>query len=210
MRKPTHPTVYLRLLAGAVLPAFRDAATLGRALDGRPRPGWRELLLPRADDLQSEAVARGHTGLGFGMALRGAAILAARDSVAQAVLASAPDGVARFQIPEIGFDRWLELTAGGLRGGRGTPPGAADVTVCFPRYRTALAALRQELDTMAAIGAGELVVTGVIPLADRLNVVLERMADYFPIPKAGPPPPHPARQPGRAQPERAAPVAPSK
>ena len=33
---------------------------------------------------------------------------------------------------------------------------------------------------MAAIGSGEMVVTGCLPLAERLNVVLERMSDYFP------------------------------
>jgi hypothetical protein len=180
MKKPIHPTVYLRLLAGAVLPAFREASAVSRASAERPRPGPLKLLMPGARDLKSDATARAHIGLGFGTALRGAVILAAHDPIGRAAVARTPDGLARFQIPEIGFDRWLRFTAGTLRGGRGTPPGAPDVTVCFPHFRTALAALRDELDTMAAIGAGELIITGYIPLADRLNVVLERMSDYYP------------------------------
>jgi hypothetical protein len=83
-------------------------------------------------------------------------------------------------VPEVGFDGWLRFSGGALVGGHGEPPVPADVTVSFPRFRTALAALRDELDTMAAIGTGEMVVTGCLPLAERLNVVLERMSDYFP------------------------------
>ncbi len=180
MKKPIRPTVYLRLLAGAVLPAFREAVALRNRAMERPRPGLRALLLPAARDLASDAAARAHTGLGFGTALRGAVILGTHDPASRTVLAHTPDGLARFQIPEIGFDRWLRLQAGMLRGGRGTPPGVAEVTICFPHFRTALAALRNELDELAALGAGELVITGSLPLADHLNVVLQRMADYFP------------------------------
>jgi hypothetical protein len=57
---------------------------------------------------------------------------------------------------------------------------AAAVVLAFPRWRTALAALRGELDEMAALGTGDLVITGSLPLADHLNIVLQRMADYFP------------------------------
>ncbi len=180
MKKPILPTVYLRLLAGAVLPAFREAFALRRASVKRPRPGLFRMLMPRAPDLKCDTTARAHVGLGFGTALRGAVILAAHDPVGHAVGAHPPDGLARFQIPEVGFDGWLRFAGGSLEGGHGEPPAPADVTVCFPHFRTALLALRDELDTMAAIGTGEMLVTGSLPLAERLNVVLERMSDYFP------------------------------
>ncbi|MEI6862220.1 MAG: hypothetical protein WCL04_08215, partial [Verrucomicrobiota bacterium] len=176
MKQPIRPAVYLRLLAGAVLPAFREAVALRNLAVQRPRPGLRALLLPTAHDLTADATARAHTGLGFGTALRGAVILGTHDPASRTVLAHTPNGLARFQIPEINFDRWLRLEAGTLRGGRGAPAGVADVTICFPHFRTALAAQRGELDEMAALGAGELVITGSLPLADHLNVVLQRMA----------------------------------
>jgi hypothetical protein len=163
-----------------VLPALREAAALRRAATGGTRPGLRALLLPTAHDLANEGVARAHTGLGYGTALRGAVMLGAHDPAARNVLAHTADGTARFLIPEIGFDRWLRLERGALRGGRGVPLAPADVTLTFPRWRTALAALRGELDEMAALGTGELVITGSLPLADHLNIVLQRMADYFP------------------------------
>lgn len=180
MKKPILPTVYLRLLAGAVFPTFREALVLRRTTSTRPRPGLFRMLMPRARDLKCDATARAHVGLGFGTAMRGAVILAAHDPVGLTTGAHPPDGLARFQVPEVGFDGWLRFAGGALQGGYGQPPVPADVTVCFPRFRTALAALRDELDTMAAIGSGEMVVTGCLPLAERLNVVLERMSDYFP------------------------------
>jgi hypothetical protein len=180
MRKPVRPTVWLRLVAGAVLPAFREAAAARRAMAGDAQSGRRALLLPSARDLDNEVVARAHTVLGYGTALRGAVILGAHDPASRGVLAHTADGTARFLIPELGFDRWLRLERGVLRGGRGEPPVPAAVVIAFPRWRTALAALRGELDEMAALGTGDLVITGSLPLADHLNLVLQRMADYFP------------------------------
>ncbi len=180
MKKPIFPTVYLRLLAGAVFPAFREALALRRSAPKGPRPGLLRMMMPRARDLKCDTTARAHVGIGFGTALRGAVILAAHDPVGHAAGSHPPDGLARFKVPEVGFDGWLRFAGGALQGGHGEPPAPADVTVCFPRFRTALAALRDELDTMAAIGSGEMVVTGCLPLAERLNVVLVRMSDYFP------------------------------
>jgi hypothetical protein len=180
MKKPVRPIVWLRLVAGAVLPAFREAVAARRAMAGGVRPGLHALLLPKARDLANEVVARAHTGLGYGTALRGAVILGAHDPASRNVLAHTADGLARFQIPELGFDRWLQLECGALRGGRAAPPAPASVVITFPHWRTALAALRGELDEMAALGTGDLVISGSLPLADHLNLVLQRMADYFP------------------------------
>jgi hypothetical protein len=39
--------------------------------------------------------------------------------------------------------------------------------------------MRDEVDTMAAIGAGDMRIDGLIPLADGLNVVMERLRVYL-------------------------------
>jgi hypothetical protein len=43
----------------------------------------------------------------------------------------------------------------------------------------AYAAMRDEIDSMAAVGAGEIRIDGLIPLADGLNFVMERMRVYL-------------------------------
>ena len=50
--------------------------------------------------------------------------------------------------------------------------------VHFCNEQIALAALRGELDEWAAIGAGELVVRGLVPLAEALGAVMERAEVY--------------------------------
>jgi hypothetical protein len=39
--------------------------------------------------------------------------------------------------------------------------------------------MRDEIDSMAAVGTGEITIDGLIPLADGLNFVMERMRVYL-------------------------------
>jgi hypothetical protein len=180
MKQSVLPGVYVRLLAGAVLPALSEVSALRRSVSPQQLPGLMVLLSPGSQDLRNEATARAHVRLTFGIVLRGAAILASHDPAGRAAIAGAGDGLALFRIPEVEFTGWLHLAKGVLRSGTGTPPVGEAVTLVIPRFRTALAALRNELDTLAAVGARDIVITGRIPLADALNLVLDRMADYFP------------------------------
>ena len=59
------------------------------------------------------------------------------------------------------------------------PPRRPDVCIVFGSVELAYAAMRDEADTMAAIGAGEMSIDGLIPLADGLNVVMERLRVYL-------------------------------
>jgi hypothetical protein len=43
----------------------------------------------------------------------------------------------------------------------------------------AYAAMRDEIDSMAAVGTGEIRIDGLIPLADGLNFVMERLRVYL-------------------------------
>jgi hypothetical protein len=43
----------------------------------------------------------------------------------------------------------------------------------------AYAAMRDEIDSMAAVGNGQIKVDGLIPLADGLNFVMERLRVYL-------------------------------
>lgn len=112
-------------------------------------------------------------GLGLGP-------LASGDREAQAALAPAPPGLAVFTIRGAQHATvWFDHGSPGCDAGWGPPPREPDVEVAFNDSGIAYAALRGEIDTYAAIGAGTIRVRGLIPLADGVNMAMERLADYL-------------------------------
>ena len=112
-------------------------------------------------------------GLGLGP-------LAGGDAAARAALAAAPPGLAAFTIG--GAEQatvWFDHGSPGFDAGWGPPPREPDVQVAFVDSGVAYAALRGEIDTYAAIGAGAIRIRGLIPLADGVNMAMERLADYL-------------------------------
>jgi len=155
--------------------------------------GWRVNLLARfsklahrleavldgaPDVIDSAAGRRLHARLSLvvaGLALRP---LAEGDAAAREVLRALPPGLASFTIGgEAHATIWFEH--GSNRVGWSEPPRLPDVRIVFEDARTAYAALREEIDTMAAVGSGKIRVDGLVPLADGLNVVMERLRAYL-------------------------------
>ncbi len=94
----------------------------------------------------------------------------------------APDnanGLAEFGGPSNGLFGWVDWRDGAVEWGRGRAPRSPDVTVSFGNEQIALAALRGELDELAAIGAGDLVVRGQVPLAETLGAAMARADVYL-------------------------------
>lgn len=60
--------------------------------------------------------------------------------------------------------------------GRGDPPVAPDVRIEFRDPEVALAAVDGMIDSLAATVTGDISVRGMIPLADALAQVLERVS----------------------------------
>ena len=120
-----------------------------------------------------------HPRLLLSVALGSLPSLHAYDFDAQELLRRCPAGVAEFGIPSSDIFAWAKWNGSAIAWARGRAPGAVDVRVSFADEPTALAALRGELDEMAAIGAGELTVRGLIPLAETLGLVLARAAFYM-------------------------------
>jgi hypothetical protein len=157
--------------------------------------GWRIALLRRFAALAArlEAVMDGHAAvvscaagralharLSLIAAVLGLGPLAAGDIAARQILRSLPPGLAAFQIrgdPESSV--WFEHGATRCMAGRGAPPHPADVCVAFDGPETAYAAMREEIDTFAAVGAGRIAVEGLVPLADGLNFAMERLRVYL-------------------------------
>lgn len=119
-----------------------------------------------------------HPQLLLSVALGSMGPLVEDDAKARELMRDCPAGVAEFGVPTCGLFGWVEWRNGEIKWGRGRAARAADVTVQFHDERIALAALRGELDEWAAIGAGDLTVRGLVPLAESLGAVMERAEGY--------------------------------
>jgi hypothetical protein len=118
-----------------------------------------------------------HPLLLLSVALGSVGPLVEEDAKAWELMRDCPEGVAEFGIPASRLFGWVEWRNGEIKWGRGRA-ARADVMVHFYDERIALAALRGELDEWAAIGAGKLVVRGLVPLAEALGAVMERAEVY--------------------------------
>jgi len=157
--------------------------------------GWHVDLLGRFAKLAArlEAVLNGHpevlatpdgrrlyARLSLIAAGLGLAPLACGDTEAIRTLETLPPGLASFRIEgEPNSTVWFEFGAGAPASGWSNPPRRPDVSIVFGSLNLAYAAMRDEADTMAAIGSGEMTIEGLIPLADGLNVVMERLRAYL-------------------------------
>ncbi len=106
--------------------------------------------------------------------------LAIGDTIAQKLLEHTPPGLACFRIAgEPGARVWFEHLHLDSKSGWGAPPRRPDVCVTFGDVEVAYLAMRDELDAFAAVGSGRIVVDGLVPLADALNAVMERLRIYL-------------------------------
>lgn len=128
--------------------------------------------------LSSPEGQRRHARLSLIAAGLGLASLSAGDALAVSVLGGLPKGLAQFVIlgepkGSVWFDHGQNVAAWG------DPPRTPSVRIVFKDIRVAYLAIRDEADTMAMTGSGDIRVEGLIPLADGLNVVMERLRSYL-------------------------------
>ena len=76
-------------------------------------------------------------------------------------MADTPEGIAYFSFGAEGYGAWLEWRNGRITAGKGQPEQAPDVEVTFSNSETALKAIGNRIDVMAAIGLGDIQVTGL-------------------------------------------------
>jgi hypothetical protein len=157
--------------------------------------GWRIHLLARFAQLAKrlEAVMDGapnvidnkagrrlHARLSLIAAGLGLEALAEGDEAARRMLRSLPQGLASFNIEgEPRATVWFEHGAAACPAGWGEPPRRPDVRITFGDVDIAFSALREEIDTLAAVGGGQIKVEGLVPLADGLNLVMQRLGLYL-------------------------------
>jgi hypothetical protein len=187
------PSVVLLFFSDRHLNAFFSGSSWAM-----PMPiwgGWRLALLARFTRLTDRltavmdghpdvlATAEGralHAQLSLIVAGLGLCPLAAGDGPARTALAHTPFGLACFTIEGAqNATVWFDHGPDTCDSGWGPAPRQPDVTISFVDYSVAYGALREEIDTIAAIGTGEIKVSGLIPLADGLNLAMERLSDYL-------------------------------
>jgi hypothetical protein len=106
--------------------------------------------------------------------------LAEGDLQAQKTLRTLPPGLASFSIEgEDAATVWFDHGSTGSAAGWSVPPRRPDVRITFADIHVAYAAMRDEIDTLAAVGSGQIKVEGLVPLADGLNFVMERLRIYL-------------------------------
>ena len=120
-----------------------------------------------------------HLSLQLGIALRAAIELSVHEPRSRSIMKDAPEGTAYFSVGEEGYGAWLEWRKGSIYYGKGAPQNKPDVHVAFSNAKTALKAIGNRIDVMSAIGLGDIRVTGLIPLADALGYIFERIPIYL-------------------------------
>jgi len=80
----------------------------------------------------------------------------------------------QFEIVGVGSS-WIRIQKDGAVYASGSCAELPDVTIAFRDRDVALDAIHGELDTLGALGKGQMVVRGLIPLADTVDRVLDRL-----------------------------------
>jgi hypothetical protein len=136
-------------------------------------------LRPSKEALQNPDFHDAHVALQLGIALRAAVILAEHEPRSKRILRENSEGLAHFSIGAEGYGVWMEWADRSLRTGKGTPEREPDVSVTFKNAKTALLAIGNQIDVLAAIGTQDIRVEGLAPLADALGYIFERIPLYI-------------------------------
>lgn len=139
------------------------AARLHRILTTSPRqPVDQKLLDIHADLLMGELIPAA------------IAQLVSFDAHCRDWLAPYTDNLVQFEVVGVGSS-WIHFQADGAVHASGPSEKSPDVIIAFRDRDVALAAIHGDLDTLAALGKGQMTARGLIPLADTLDRVLDRL-----------------------------------
>ncbi|GHC11756.1 hypothetical protein [Cerasicoccus arenae] len=136
-------------------------------------------LKPDAAKLAGEQFRQIFVPMTLGLALRAVAQLCRSERRFREQLAAGPQGLAAFQLGKDGEPVWLRLVTNELTCGQGEPADTPDVRVIFHDSVLAAEALQDKADALTAVGNGAIEVLGLVPLADHLNAMMERVQGYI-------------------------------
>ncbi|MEM6823120.1 MAG: hypothetical protein AAF558_14405 [Verrucomicrobiota bacterium] len=138
------------------------------------------VLQPDPADLEDPDFLAIHAHCSLFLAVRALVVLLELDPEGQKLLPKLPKGIAVFRYRHEKFpDQWIDLTSNTPQAGEGELPGPALVTLEFKTDQTAQLAMANRLDSLAALGKQEMVLTGYVPFADSLDLVMKRIQPYL-------------------------------
>lgn len=118
--------------------------------------------------------------LTFGVLLRAIPVVGGTDAPSRAALAHAPCGTLAVAAPVLGLTGWVRWDGHGEpRSGLGSSPVPPAATLRFTDRQTLQDALTGTLDPLAAVALGRVQVHGLVPLADAVGVVMDRVEHYL-------------------------------
>ncbi len=137
------------------------------------------------DALADEPFRLLHLRLLFRVLIGAVPIVAETDPVSRHTLSHTPEGTVELRVPALDLTGHMRWTRGRMTSALGPAPGATpDAVITFVDLPTADDALLGRLDPNAAVGLGRVDVRGLIPLADGMSVVMDRVEGYIKPPGA--------------------------
>ena len=138
------------------------------------------VLKPEAESLAEETFLRNHVFCSLHLAVHALPAMLELDPTGQSLISSIPKGIAEFKFhPDTYPGLWLDLRGDQPFAGTGNPPADPLVTLNFCNDHTAAQAMANQLDGLAALGRGDLVLEGFVPLADSLDLVMAQIQPYL-------------------------------
>ena len=156
-----------------------------RVLNVRPFVALTKLLdrylQPTPVALTDETFRRIHLRLLFRVLVGAVPGVAEEDPVARHTLSHTPEGLVELRVPSLALVGWMRWAHGRLTSAPGSAPAgsAPDAIITFTDLPTADDALLGRLDPNAAVGLGRVDVRGLVPLADGMSVVMDRVEGYI-------------------------------
>jgi hypothetical protein len=135
-------------------------------------------LKPKADDLAVPAFRAQHVEMLLLTGAAGAADIARFDRRLAKVRARLPDGTILFRVTPDGPQAHVVVRGGEITTGNG-PIDDPAATLEIEGVDVALALLTNTIDSFAALGAGTVRASGLLPLVDEFNALLERVGHYL-------------------------------
>ena len=136
-------------------------------------------LRPSEEELKRPDFYSSHVALQLGIALRAAVSLTQHEPRAKTIVSSISKGLAHFSIGAEGYGAWIEWDGVSLRSGKGKPEKEPNVSVTFRDAKTALLAIGNRIDVLAAVGLQDITIEGYAPLADAIGYIFERIPLYI-------------------------------
>lgn len=138
-----------------------------------------DFLQPGAGALEDKPFRDAFVKTYFGVMLRALCQLCEHERIARELFRNGPHGLASFQLKDSGYT-WLNLVPRHLHWGRGEPEAEIDVNIRFMNSDVAIRGLYDQLDAQAEVGLGTLEIEGYAPLAEQVNMLIERIELYLP------------------------------